>query len=89
MLLSALNNSSSGTVTIFLDFFLHPRVYTRIQFVVQVAKNAADQGSCLINAVSKQSHSIADFETLNVSSICFRKKDFLTSFLVLNYYNKK
>ena len=26
MLLSALNNSSSGTVIIFLDLFLHPRV---------------------------------------------------------------
>ena len=28
VLLSALNNSSSGTVTIFLDLFLHPNVYT-------------------------------------------------------------
>ena len=83
MLLSALNNSSSGTLTIFLDLFLHPRVYTRIQSVIQVAKKKCGRsGKLFNNVVSKQSRSIADFETVNVSSICFQKKDFLTSFLV-------
>ena len=57
MLLSALNNSSSGTVTIFLDLFLRPRVYKRIQFVVQVAKKKCGRSGklfseCCIEAIT-------------------------------------
>ena len=58
LLLSALNNSSSGTVIIFLDLFLHPRVYTRIQFVVQVTKKKCGRSGklfnkCCIEAITK------------------------------------
>ena len=49
VLLSALNNSSSGTVAIFLDLFLHSRVYTRIQSVIQVAKKKCDRSGELFN----------------------------------------
>ena len=49
VLLSALNNSSSGTVTIFLDLFLQPRVYTRTQFVIQVAKEKCGRSGELFN----------------------------------------